>query len=92
MINTTKTLDERFNEKFSEGLDCVPMGLPRKLKQFINQELDNLAQQFLEAIPKESKIDWSKEKNCYGRAAEEHGYNQAIQEIKKKIEEIIKEL
>ena len=59
------------------------------ISERLDQELNNLVQQFLEAIPKESKIDWGRKKDCYGEAAQESGYNKAIRETRKNFEEII---
>ena len=115
MKKEIKNLEERFNEKFSDGLDCVPMGLPRELKQFIHQIFDEavqegyergrlrclqqggcreevkfLIQQFLEAIPEENKMTYQ-ESDSEGTDGEIRGFNACLQEIKKKLNEIIEE-
>ena len=90
MNKENKNLDERFDREWGkEDIEKYGTGLRDSIKHFIRQELDNLAQRFLEAIPAESKIDWSKKTDCYGEAAQESGYNKAIRETRKNFEEII---
>ena len=104
-----KTLDERFNEKFKifeqvngdngeevEGFFAIEKDR-EKVKQFIHQELDDLAQRFLKAIGNEripileetdeENFEISRESNIMTE-----GYNQAIKEIKKNFKKIIKDL
>ena len=99
MTNTLKTLDERFDEKFKifeqvsgdngevEGFFAIEEDR-EKVKKFIRQELDNLAQQFLKAIPKEEEL--FEEDNAMGlNNIQNNGFNTCREEIKKNFEDLI---
>ena len=117
MKKETKTLDERFDEKFKifeqvsgdngeevEGFFAIEEDR-EKVKKFIHKELDDLAQQFLEAIVNK-RIPITEEETVlenFGISRESNimtegyniiteGYNQAIREIKKNFKKIIKDL
>ena len=91
LVKDVKTGDNR----------CMACGHPANpnraldnIKSFIHQELNNLAQQFLEAIPDKEISDINHGGGQYGHPETDfkEGYNKAIKEIEEKFNKIIKNL